>query len=184
MGPSGKMLVTGEVTEEDLEGAFTAQASALALEGAHALVVETMTDLREAVLAVTAAKKTGLPVVGCLVFDSGKEKDRTMMGVTLEQAVPALLQAGADAVGANCGQGSAGYLAICRRLRTLTSSPIWLKPNAGLPVIEGGKTIYHAKPAQFAQEGRQLKEAGADFLGGCCGTSPDFIRALGGVLKS
>ena len=92
-----------------------------------------MTDPAEARLAVAAAKQTGLPVVACMTFDSGAKLDRTMMGTTPEQAAEQLLEAGADVVGANCGQGVAGFVEICRRLHAASGRPVWVKANAGLP---------------------------------------------------
>lgn len=183
LGPSGKMLLMGEVSEEELSAAFAEQAHALAAGGAEGLVVETMADLAEATLAVTAARTTGLPVVVSMTFDSGSERDRTLMGVTPEQAAAELTAAGADVIGANCGQGIAGYVAICRRLRAATDRPLWIKANAGVPEVVDGQTVWRATPAEFACHGPALIEAGASFLGGCCGTSPAFIAALAQVLK-
>jgi 5-methyltetrahydrofolate--homocysteine methyltransferase len=178
IGPSGKLLLSGEVSPDELGAAFAEQARALAKGGAHALVVETMSDLEEAKLAVAAAQQTGLPVVACMVFDSGKEKDRTMMGTTPEQVAEALTAAGADVIGANCGQGIAGFVGICRRLHASTSRPIWVKANAGLPTVVDGRAHYNTRPEEFAGYIPRLLEAGASFIGGCCGTSPDFIAAV------
>jgi 5-methyltetrahydrofolate--homocysteine methyltransferase len=170
--------MTGETTEAEMGAAFEEQATAIAKCGAEAIVVETMSDLAEAQIAVAAARATGLPVVACMVFDSGKDKDRTMMGTTAERAAEALTAAGADVIGANCGQGIGGFAAICRRLRAATDRPIWLKPNAGLPRIVDGRTKYTTTPEEFAWHVPELVEAGASFIGGCCGTNPDFIRAI------
>ena len=178
LGPSGKLLLSGDVTESDLRAAFEEQAEALVDGGADALVVETMSDPVEAAIAVSAAAATGLPVVACMVFDSGKGRDRTMMGTTVPQAVAALTEAGADVVGANCGQGIAGFTELCRQFREATELPIWIKANAGLPVIVDGKASYNASPEDFASHVPALLDAGADFIGGCCGTQPEFIRAL------
>ncbi|MCL4206249.1 MAG: homocysteine S-methyltransferase family protein [Pirellulaceae bacterium] len=178
IGPSGKMLMAGDVDPDELLAAFREQAQALAAGGADGLVVETMAELDEARLAIQAAKETGLPVVGCMVFDSGAALDRTMMGVTPEQAAAALTEAGVDVVGANCGQGIAGYVDICRRLHSATDRPIWIKANAGLPEMIDGQVVYKTTAAEFASHGPALVEAGARFVGGCCGTSPDYIRAL------
>jgi 5-methyltetrahydrofolate--homocysteine methyltransferase len=178
IGPSGKMLMAGDVDPDELLAAFREQAQALAAGGADGLVVETMAELDEARLAIQAAKETGLPVVGCMVFDSGAALDRTMMGVTPEQAASALTEAGVDVVGANCGQGIAGYVEICRRLHSATDRPVWIKANAGLPEMIDGQVVYKTTAAEFARFGPALVEAGARFVGGCCGTSPDFIRAL------
>lgn len=184
MGPSGKMLMMGDVSEEDLRAAFADQARAMADAGADGIVVETMSDPAEAKLAVAAAKETGLPVVGCMVFDSGPAKDRTMMGTTVEQAAEALSEAGADVIGTNCGRGIAGFVEICRRLKAATDRPVWIKGNAGLPEVEEGMTVYRQTPEEFAAYAPPLMEAGASFLGGCCGTTPDFIRAVAKVLAN
>jgi methionine synthase I (cobalamin-dependent) len=172
------MLMMGETTEDELKAAFAEQAAALADGGADGIVVETMSDPAEARLAVAAAVETGLPVVGCMVFGSGPNHDRTMMGTTPEQAVEALTAAGAAVIGSNCGQGIAGFVAICRRFRAATQLPLWIKANAGLPEVVAGQTVYRQTPDEFADHVPQLIEAGASFIGGCCGTTPEFIRAV------
>jgi methionine synthase I (cobalamin-dependent) len=178
IGPTGKLLLNGDITEDELRAAFAEQARALAAARADALVVETMSDLEEAKLAVSAARETGLPVVACMVFDSGKDKDRTMMGNTPEQTARALTEAGADVIGANCGQGIAGFVSICQRLRAATDRPVWIKANAGLPTLVDGRAHYTATPEEFAGYIPALIKAGASFVGGCCGTRPDFIAAV------
>ena len=178
MGPSGKMLMAGEVGEEELRSAFEEQARVLAEAGVEGLALETMTDLAEAKLALAAVRQTGLPVVVSMVFDSGKEKDRTMMGVTPEQAAEELTAAGADVIGANCGRSIKGFVPICRRLHSATKRPIWIKPNAGLPEWVEGNVTYPTTPEEFAAFIPALVEAGASFVGGCCGTTPEFIRAI------
>ncbi len=183
IGPTGKLLITGETDETELQSVYQEQATALAEGGADALVVETMADLAEAKIAVAAARKTGLPVVGCMVFDSGKDKDRTSMGTTVDQAVQGLLEAGADVVGANCGQGVAGFVNICRRIHAASQQPVWIKANAGLPELVNGRAVYRTTPDAFAHFVPQLMEAGANFIGGCCGTNPFFIRAVRQMVK-
>jgi len=182
MGPVGKLLISGEVTEKEIRAAFEEQANALAAAGADAIVIETMSDPDEAKLAVAAALATGLPVVACMTFESGRNHDRTMMGTTPEEAAAELTAAGADIIGANCGQGAEGYLDICKRLRAATDLPIWIKPNAGLPEITAGGVQYRETPESFASHARALVQAGASFVGGCCGTTPEFIRALSRAL--
>jgi len=184
IGPTGKMLISGDVTKEDLTAAFDEQARALAGAGADGFVIETMTELAEATVAVEAARKTGLPVVACMTFDTGPKKDRTMMGLTPEQAAAGLEAAGADVIGANCGQGIEGYVAICRRLRSATGLPLWLKPNAGIPDLVNGRPVYHTTPDQFVRFVPQLISGGARFIGGCCGTSPEFIRKIRKTVSS
>lgn len=178
IGPSGKLLLAGEVTEDDLHVAFAEQSLALAEAGADALVIETMSDLTEAMIAIGEARATGLPVVACAVFDAGKNRDRTMMGDTPEQVAAAFAAAGADVIGANCGAGIEGFVAICGRLRAATDRPIWIKANAGLPELDGDRAVWRMTPPGFAGFVPQLVQAGANFVGGCCGTTPDFVRAV------
>jgi 5-methyltetrahydrofolate--homocysteine methyltransferase len=181
IGPTGKMLMMGEVIEEEVFAAFAEQAAALA--ASDALVIETMSDLEEARIAVRAAKTTGLPVVASMVFDSGKDRDRTMMGSTPEEVAETLAEAGADVIGANCGVGMEGYIPVAKRLRAATALPIWIKPNAGLPELVDGHIIYRTTPAEFALQALALRKAGVAFVGGCCGTSPEFIHALHMTLR-
>jgi methionine synthase I (cobalamin-dependent) len=177
------MLMSEEVTESELEEAFTEQCHALARAGADALLIETMSDLEETRIAARAARTTGLPVVVSMVFDSGREKDRTMMGATPEQVAAALTEAGVDALGANCGLGIEGYIPVCARLRKATPLPLWIKPNAGMPELVDGRITYRTSPEEFGAGSRHLHQAGADFIGGCCGTTPEFIRAVSAALR-
>jgi 5-methyltetrahydrofolate--homocysteine methyltransferase len=178
IGPTGRMLAMGEVTREELRSAFRDQAAALAEGGADALVVETMTDLDEARLALDAAKSTGLPVVVSMVFGVGGKADRTIMGITPEQAACELEECGADAIGANCGIGADAMMPLCERFWMATDLPIWIKPNAGLPEVVDGKAVYQTSPAEFTHAALALVRAGASFIGGCCGTSPALIASL------
>ncbi|MBZ5672106.1 MAG: homocysteine S-methyltransferase family protein [Acidobacteriia bacterium] len=178
LGPSGKLLMMGEVSEEELRTAYAEQAEALAEAGADALIFETMSDLAEAKVGLQATRATGLPVIVSMAFDSGKNHDRTMMGTTPEEAAAELSAAGADVIGANCGQGIESYAPLSKRLHNATALPIWIKPNAGLPELVEGRTHYKTTPEEFARQAPVLLAAGANFLGGCCGTNPKFIRAL------
>jgi methionine synthase I (cobalamin-dependent) len=178
IGPSGKLLITGEIDEAELAAAFAEQSQALADAGADGLVVETMADIVEARIAVAAAVATGLPVVGCMVFDSGKNRDRTMTGVTPQEAALELTRAGAHVIGANCGVGIEDGPAICEALASGSTRPIWIKPNAGLPELVAGTVVYRTDPETFAGYLPTLIAAGARFIGGCCGTTPAFVQAL------
>lgn len=178
IGPSGKLLLTEEVSPDELQQAFEQQAVALADAGAAGLVVETMSDLVEAKIALAAAKSTGLPVVACMVFDSGKDLDRTLMGNSAQSIASELTEAGADVIGANCGQGISSYINVCRQLRAATALPLWIKANAGVPQIVDGEVVYRTTAEEFAQFAPALVAAGAQFIGGCCGTDPAFISRL------
>lgn len=184
IGPTGKILMSGEIGGEQVTAAFAAQAQSLAGAGADALLIETMSDIEEARLAVEAARRTGLPVVASFAFDSGKNKDRTMMGATPEAVAVAMVEAGADAVGANCGVGVELSVPICKRLCAACDLPVWIKPNAGLPTIEGTAIHYATSADYFASHYAALAEAGASFVGSCCGSTPDFIRALVAARKA
>jgi 5-methyltetrahydrofolate--homocysteine methyltransferase len=183
IGPSGKMMITGDVTADDLREAFETQAQALAEAGADALIVETMMDLEELQIALAAARQTGLPTVGSMVYDAGKNKDRTMMGTSPEQAAEAIAAAGADVIGANCGQGIEGFVPICERLHAASDLPVWIKANAGIPELIDGKTVYNTTPEAFAAFIPDLVRAGARFVGGCCGTDHRYIEAICSALS-
>jgi methionine synthase I (cobalamin-dependent) len=178
VGPTGIMLMMGEVSTEEIQAAFEVQCQAIAEAGADAIVLETFSDPAEILLAVAATQKTGLPAVACMTFDSGKDHDRTLMGTTPEQAAQKLTAAGVDCVGSNCGQGIEGFVKITARLKSATDRPIWIKANAGLPEMIGGRTAYPQTPDSFASFVPALIQAGANFIGGCCGTTPEFIRAV------
>lgn len=178
LGPTGRLLGRGQTTETELATVFAEQARTVAAAGADGLVLETFTDLDELRPALVAAKETGLPVVATMVFDAGPKRDRTMTGTSPEQAAEALAAAGADGVGANCGRGSAGYLPICQRMRQAVALPLWIKPDAGLPELVAGQPVYQAIEADFVRDLLAIVAAGADFVGGCCGTSPAFLRAV------
>lgn len=183
VGPTGEMLSVDEELRPRLLGVFEEQTAALADAGADAIVLETFSDIEEARVALEAAQKTGLPVIVSFAFDTGKNKDRTMTGVTPERAAQAITEAGAAAVGANCGVGIDGYIEICRRMRAATSLPLWFKPNAGLPEVVGEKVVYHTSADAFADRVPALLEAGATFVGACCGSNPDFVRAISARIK-
>jgi len=178
IGPSGKMLITRETTTQELQTVFEEQATAQAQAGADGIIVETMIDIVEACIAATAAKQTGLPVIASMVFDSGENKDRTMMGNTPEEVVEELTKIGVDGIGANCGQGIEAFLPICKRMRQATDLPIWMKPNAGLPEMIDDKTVFRTTAQEFVQYVPELIQAGADFIGGCCGTDQAFVHDI------
>jgi methionine synthase I (cobalamin-dependent) len=178
IGPTGKMLITGETTEEELQNVFEEQAGAQAMAGAEGIIIETMIDIKEAGIAASAAKQTGLPVIVSMVYDSGEEKDHTMMGNSPEEVVAEISNIGVDGIGANCGQGIEAFLPICRRLRQATDLPIWIKPNAGMPEAIDDEVIFRTTPQDFVRHVPALIEAGANFIGGCCGTNQDFVRAI------
>lgn len=184
IGPTGLMLSVSDVPYQKVCDAFREQADALAEGGAAGFVIETMSDLDEAECALLAAKSSGLPVIASMVFDSGPDGLRTMTGVTVDAAARRLSDAGADVVGANCGHGPEGFLLLCEQFRASASLPIWMKPNAGLPELIDGEAVYRVTPEQWSEATAGLVDAGAVFIGGCCGTSPTFIRTLRQVIET
>jgi len=181
IGPTGEMLEPcGDFRADEARHAFAEQASLLAAAGVDALVCETFTDLSEALLAVSAAQQTGLPVMASMAFDLG---GRTMMGVTPEDAVAQLTDAGAAVVGANCSVGPDVVETALRAMRTTRPGVRLLaKPNAGLPQVVDGKAVYTLAPQTFVSFAAVMKELGVAVLGGCCGTTPDHIRIMRKVL--
>ncbi len=188
IGPSGKMVLMGEVTEEQLLEAFTEQAEALKAGGAKWLVIETMTDLQEMLAAVKAAASTGLPVVASMTYETQKRETgityATIMGNKPQDCVPACIEAGASIIGANCGTGIDNYIALAAELAGLTDAPVWIKANAGLPELIDGQVTYTMTAETYASHVPALLDAGTTAVGGCCGTGPEYIRAIRKVLES
>lgn len=187
VGPTGRIAEDegGEVTEQDLYDAFKDQIAALAEGGADALCIETMSSVTEAVQAIKAAKENvRLPVICTFTFESGARGFRTMMGVDPVRAAEEAVAAGADIVGANCGNGIANMIEIAKQMKAaVPGTPIMIQANAGVPVFEGGKTVFKETPEDMAARVRELIDAGASIIGGCCGTTPDHIAAIARAAK-
>ena len=182
VGPTGQIVQDegGDVAPQDLYKAFKEQVVALAEGGADALCIETMGSLLEAVQAIKAGKEcTKLPVICTFTFQAGTRGFRTMMGVTPERAAREAVAAGADIVGANCGSGIAHMIEITRQMRAVQPhTPILINANAGMPVLEGEKTVFKDTPEFMASQVDALIKAGAQIIGGCCGTTPEHIAAM------
>jgi 5-methyltetrahydrofolate--homocysteine methyltransferase len=180
MGPTGKIVMMDEMPADQVTAAFAGQAAAAEQGGADAVVLETFNELAELGLALAGVKQgCKLPVVCSMTFSSGPDRTATTMGTQPADFVAAVVAGGADAVGANCGIGPENYVRIAELLRAATALPIWIKANAGVPQLgAGGKTIFPMGPEQYAQHVPALARAGANFIGGCCGTTPHHIRLL------
>lgn len=186
IGPTGKILMMGDVTEDELYEAFKEQAMALYEGGADALVIETMTALDEAEIAVRAAREnTPCEVICTMTFDRTVTGEyRTMMGVSPTEMVEVLVPAGAHIVGANCSNGIEGMISITEEIRSVdTTIPVLIHANAGLPVLQGSCTVFPESPEMMAGFAPRLAQAGANIIGGCCGTTPAHIHKLAEVLK-
>jgi 5-methyltetrahydrofolate--homocysteine methyltransferase len=181
MGPTGKMLVTGEVTEEDLYAAFKEQAMALAKGGARALCIETMSAADEAALAIRAAREnTDCEVICTFTFQRGvKGQFRTMMGLSPANAAQEAVKAGAHFIGPNCGNGMEYMIEIVKEMRAVAgNTPILVHANAGLPRTVNGVDVFPESPEEMAARVKAVVAAGANIVGGCCGTTPAHIKAI------
>jgi len=180
IGPTGEfMQPLGLVSEEDMVAAFAEQVRGLADGGVDAILIETMSDLGETKAALQAARENFAgPVICSMTFDHGPGGYATMMGVRPAQAAQDLEAAGADIVGSNCGAGIANIIEVIAAMRPATDLPLWAKPNAGMPELVGGQTVFKETPEQMAARFADLVAAGANIIGGCCGTTPAHIAAL------
>jgi 5-methyltetrahydrofolate--homocysteine methyltransferase len=181
VGPTGRLLEPyGDTSPHEVLDAFRRQLRAIAAEGVDLIIIETMTDLAEARLALRAARETAVavPVAVTLTFEPTPKGFRTIMGTTVAEAVQALSAEGAEVLGSNCGLGSESMVAVAQEFRKHTKLPLLIQPNAGLPQLKGDATVYPESPETMAGHAGELLETGVSILGGCCGTTPAHIRAL------
>ena len=186
VGPTGKMLLMGEVSEAELYDGFCEQTTALEQGGADIIIIETMSAIDEAVLAVKAASDTTeCTVIVTMTFSKDlKGEYFTMMGVSPAEMVFSMKEAGAHIVGSNCGNGIEEMIGIVKAIRATDNKiPVMIQANAGPPQFVDGKTIYRESPELMASFIPELLKAGANIIGGCCGTTPEHIRAMARVLR-
>jgi 5-methyltetrahydrofolate--homocysteine methyltransferase len=178
---TGKLLEPyGDLKESAAYDTFAEQAALLEEGGVDGFIIETMTDLKEALCALRACKEaSSLPVIVTMAFSTPKNGGRTIMGNTARECASALTEAGAQAVGANCGDIDPFQMAeIVSTMRSVTNLPILAKPNAGRPRLVDNKTVFDMSPPEFVKGIQECISAGTTMVGGCCGTSPDHICAL------
>jgi len=180
IGPSGKMMQPlGDVAPEEMQANFHSQARVLIAAGVDLIIIETMYALEEALAAVRGVRKAGdILLLASMTYTRTKNGFFTVMGENIFQCVSALKKAGADMMGANCTLNSADTIDLTKELRAATDCPLLIQPNAGKPVTSKGVTYYEQTPAEFAADAKKIQEAGADMIGGCCGTTPEFIQAV------
>ena len=179
IGPTGALLVMGDITEDEMYDGFSLQAKALASGGADLILIETMSDLTEARLAIRAARSAcDLPVFVSFTFSPGLRGYRTLMGVDIPQAAEALRAEGITVFGCNCGTGADDAIRIVEEMARNWDGLILCEPNAGLPELVDGKTVYRETPEIMAAKLPVLVKSGANFVGGCCGTSPAHTKAF------
>lgn len=181
IGPTGKFLEPlGDLTFDEAADVYAEQAFAQAAAGADVILMETFSDLAEAKAALIGALRTGLPCFCTMAFDTG---GRTMMGVDPVTAARELTEAGAAGIGANCGVGPDSALEIAREMRQATAALVVVQPNAGLPRIADGRTVYDSTPEEMAKYAVEYAKLGVNIVGGCCGSTPEHIHAISLALK-
>ena len=185
IGPSGKMMQPlGEIAPQDMQENFSSQAEALIDAGVDLIIIETMYSLEEALAAVQGVRKAGdILLLVSMTYTKNKNGFFTVMGEDISRCVSELEEAGADMMGANCTLNSTDTIDLTRDLRAATDRPLLIQPNAGKPVTTKGVTYYEQTPAEFAADAAEIRAAGADMIGGCCGTTPEFIEAVAEAVR-
>ncbi len=185
VGPTGEFIEPlGEVSETEMYDAFAEQITALEEGGADAVMIETQMVLEEAQIAINATREnTDLIVMATMVFDKGPRGFFTMWGTSPEDAATGLRNAGADVIGSNCGNGIDKMIEIAEQMRNVVDCPIVIQSNAGIPAYKDGDIIYPETPEYMAERYKILAEIPVQMLGGCCGTTPEHIRALKEAVK-
>jgi len=186
IGPTGKLLEPqSDLSEADLEASFAEQARGLAAGEADAFILETHYDLRETLCALRAARAAApLPVLAAMTFNATPRGFFTMMGDDVERSVKELEAAGASAVGANCSLDSAQMVGLARALRRLTALPVFVQANAGQATLgEDGRVVYSQGPDAYLRSVPEILAAGVNLIGGCCGTNPEIIRRMAGLIS-
>lgn len=181
IGPTGKILMTGDITADELYEAFSEQAIALEKGGADIIIIETMSDAEEAAIAVKAAKEnTHCTVIATMTFNPSPDGTYyTIMGVTPADMIRILREAGADIIGSNCGNGTEVLTGVARAIREADREvPLIIQPNAGVPQLIDGKTIFPESPEIMSSFVPELVNLGVNIIGGCCGTTPEHIKAI------
>ncbi|HHL40702.1 MAG TPA: 5-methyltetrahydrofolate--homocysteine methyltransferase [Deltaproteobacteria bacterium] len=182
MGPTGRFVEpVGDMEFDEAVDIFTEQARALKDGGVDLFIIETMMDIKELKAAVMAARSTGLPVAATMTFD---ESMRSVLGTPPEAFAAVASSLGAALIGANCSLGADGILRAVRAMADVTDTPLIAQPNAGIPVLKGGETVFPATPEEMAEYAPRFAAAGVRVLGGCCGTTPEHIRAMGSAFRA
>jgi 5-methyltetrahydrofolate--homocysteine methyltransferase len=186
-GPSGKILQPfGDGDPDELQRGFERQIKAMVFAEVDVIFIETMTDLNEAKIAIKAANTVApeITVVACMTFEDTPKGFFTIMGNSLVDAASELELAGAEVIGSNCGNGIDKMIQIAVELKKTSNLPLIIQSNAGLPINKEGQIIYPETPEIFAHKVSDLINAGVSIVGGCCGTTPDTIRAMRKTIDS
>ena len=180
IGPTGELLSpSGLLTVERATESFAAQANVLADGGVDLFLVQTFYDLKELLAAVAGIKSVSdAPIFATMSFQEKKSGFVTIMGNRVEESMKQMLDAGVNVVGANCSIASSAMVRLAKEIRSVTSAPVMAEPNAGVPQLENGIAVYNEGPAGFAQNIKEIRSLGIEVVGGCCGTTPEHIKAM------
>lgn len=181
VGPTGKMLTPyGDVEPATMKDNYRRQISTLIDSGADLLCIETMTDLNEAIIAVETAREISqdIPIIATMTFDVIPKGCVTIMGNTVAEVCKNLEAAGANVIGSNCGNGTKNMIVIAQEFIDNSQLPIIIQSNAGLPSVINDSVVYQETPSDFNEFSKTLIDMGVSIIGGCCGTTPDHIRAI------
>lgn len=191
IGPSGDMLKPyGELSEEELYDVYKEQVEILVDSGVDGIILETFSSLEELKVAFDAARfEEDVAVIGSMTFQNTQKGFYTMMGVDVEKAVVGMANAGCNIIGSNCGISAKDMVTLVKKIKlqiddlNLLDTFIIAQPNAGMPVLEKDKTIFKESPEDFSRHIKDLINAGSNIIGGCCGTTPEHIKAIAKVVK-
>jgi len=180
IGPSGEMLEPfGTLNLNEAVEIFQEQAHLLAESGVDCFIIETMYDVRECQAAIQGIKNVSdLPVFATMTFEKNPNGFYTIMGNFAPDSMQMLAQTGADAVGANCSIGSDSMVELAKIIRKSTTLPVVIQPNAGIPEIRDVGMVYPESPAEYARNLKAIRDLGVEIIGGCCGTTPEYIQAI------
>jgi len=180
-GPSGKLIAPlGNIEESVMYDNYYRQLKAIIEEEPDIICIETMSDINEIKLAISASKNLSskIPVMATMTFEVTTRGYFTMMGVNIETAANELKNAGADIIGSNCGNGSDNMILIAEEFSKHSTLPLLIQSNAGLPELRGEETFYPESPEFMANKAKELIKTGVSIIGGCCGSTPDHIKAI------
>ena len=181
VGPTGKMLTPyGDVEPATMKDNYRRQISTLIDSGVDLLCIETMTDLNEAIIAVETAREISqdIPIIASMTFDVISKGCVTIMGNMVAEVCKNLEAAGANVIGSNCGNGTKNMIVIAQDFIDNSQLPIIIQSNAGLPSVINDSVVYQETPSDFNEFSKTLIDMGVSIIGGCCGTTPDHIRAI------
>ena len=180
IGPTGELLhPSGPIAFEEAVDCFAEQADYLSEAGVDLFIIETVFDVQESLAAIKGIQSVSLkPVFATLTFEKTLKGFSTLMGNSVEESIKSLIDAGAVAAGANCSIGSDVMLDLAREIRQSIDEPVIIQPNAGIPDIKGSVVTYPEDKDFFSDNIRKIKESGIEIVGGCCGTTPDYIRSV------